>query len=178
MPRLFVAIKPPSRIMDALIDTMEAVENARWQDEEQLHLTLAFLGDIEERDVDLVAAALSAIHFAPFPLAVSGVGHFQRKGLVHSIWAGIEPCESLFALQSRAARASRPLAPDMPSRKFTPHITLARFSRHCVDIPAWLARNAALRLPQFEVESFALFESHLSQGPARYEELARFPASP
>lgn len=176
MPRLFVAIRLPAPVMDALIDTMEGVENARWQDEEQLHLTLAFLGDVEERDVGDVVAALGAAEFRPFALTLSGTGHFERKGMVHSVWAGVEPQAELLALQKRVERACRPLAPDMPSRKFAPHITLARFSRHSADIPAWLAQHAALRIGPFAVERFALIESHLSHGPVRYEELAHFPA--
>ncbi len=176
MPRLFVAIRPPEAVIDALIDTMEAVENARWQDEEQLHLTLAFLGDVAERDVGDVAAALASVEFAPFPLTISGTGHFERKGLVHSIWAGVEEQPSLTGLQKRVATACRPVAPQMEARRYVPHITIARFSRHSADIPAWLALNAPLRLDPFMVESFSLFESHLSHGPARYEELERFPS--
>lgn len=175
MPRLFVAIRLPEIVIDALIDTMEAVENARWQDEEQLHLTLAFLGDVAESDIGDVVSALAAVEFAPFSLTVSGTGHFERKGLVHSLWAGIEDEPALTGLQKRIASACRPLAPDMPSRRFVPHITLARFSRHSADIPAWLAQNAALKLAPFPVTGFALFESHLSHGPARYEVVEEFP---
>lgn len=174
MPRLFVAIRPPQEVIDALIDTMEAVENARWQDEEQLHLTLAFLGDLAERDIGDIVSALARVDISPFTLTIAGTGHFERKGLVHSVWAGVEPERELSALQKRVATACRTLAPDMPGRKFTPHITLARFSRHSADIPAWLARHAGLRLAPFSVTGFDLFESHLSHGPARYEVLAHF----
>lgn len=175
MPRLFVAIRPPDAVIDALIDTMEAVENARWQDEEQLHLTLAFLGDIAERDMGDVVSALERVEVEPFTLAIAGTGHFERKGLTHAIWAGVEEQPALAALQKRVATACRPLAPEMPARKFAPHITLARFSRHSADIPAWLAQHAWLRLEPFTVDRFALFESHLSHGPARYEVIAEFP---
>jgi len=175
MPRLFVAIRPPEPVIDALIDTMEAVENARWQDEEQLHITLAFLGDIAERDVGDVVSAPSQVEFRPFPVTIAGTGHLERKGLTHSIWAGIEEQPALAALHKRVASACRPLAPDMPTRKFTPHLTLARFSRHSADIPAWLAQHSRLRLEPFTVERFALFESHLAHGPARYEVIEEFP---
>ena len=175
MPRLFAAIRPPLAVMDALIDTMEAVENARWQDEEQLHVTLSFLGEVQERAVGDVVDVLSRIAFAPFDLTIAGTSHFERKGRVHSIWAGIERSEPLMALQKQVDRACRSLGLDIERRKYLPHVTLARFSRPSPDIPAWLARHAKLRCDPFTVDQFALFESHLSSGPAQYEELARFP---
>ncbi|TIX50395.1 RNA 2',3'-cyclic phosphodiesterase [Alteraurantiacibacter aquimixticola] len=174
MPRLFTAIRPPAPVMDALIDTMEAVENARWQDEEQLHVTLTFMGDVAEAALGDVVDALSRVSFDPFELTIAGVRHFERKGLVHSIWAGIEPSPELVALQRQVDRACRALGLDIETRKYLPHITLARFSRHSADIPAWLAQHAKLRCGPFTVEDFALFESHLSSGPAHYEEVARF----
>ena len=44
MPRLFVALRPPEPVLDALLDAMGGIDGARWQDDEQLHCTLAFLG--------------------------------------------------------------------------------------------------------------------------------------
>ena len=52
MPRLFVAIRPPQRVRDALLDTMGGIDGARWQDDDQLHLTLAFVGDVDSRQTD------------------------------------------------------------------------------------------------------------------------------
>ena len=160
--------------MDALIDTMEGVENARWQDEEQMHLTLRFAGNVSERVAEDLALGLARVEVRPFALTVSGAGHFERKGLVHSIWAGVEPAEELLALQRRVDRVCQALGLESDHKRYTPHLTLARFSRHSMDIPAWLARHAALAIAPFQVEGFALYESHLSDAPARYEELARF----
>lgn len=175
MPRLFIAIRPPPSIMDALIDTMEAVKNARWQDEDQLHLTLRFIGEVEDRLAEDIAHALGAVSFEPFDVAIAGTGHFQRKGLVHSIWAGVQPSAGLQALHQRIARCCTALGLAPERRKYSPHITLARFSRHSADIPAWLARHGGLRLPPWRAESFSLIESHLSHGPALYQEIASYP---
>jgi RNA 2',3'-cyclic 3'-phosphodiesterase len=176
MPRLFIAIRPPLPAIDALFDTMEAVENARWQDEEQLHITLAFLGDVPETAIDDLAVSLARVDFAPFDLTIAGTGHFERKGRIHALWAGIEPSPALLDLQRRVSEACERAGLTPERRRYHPHVTLARFSRPSPDIAAWLARHGTLRLSPFAVNRFGLYESHLSHDPAHYEELALFPA--
>lgn len=176
MPRLFTAIRPPLPVIDALFDTMEGLENARWQDEEQLHITLTFLGDVPEVVLDDLAVALARVDFAPFDLVVSGVGHFEHKGRVHALWAGVEPAPALIDLQRRVSEACERAGAHPERRRYQPHVTLARFSRPSAGIAAWLAQHGTLRLPAFPVTGFGLYESRLSHGPAHYEELARFPA--
>ena len=67
--RLFIAIRPPAVVRDALIDTMEALDGARWQDDDQLHLTLRFVGEVERAVANDLAAALEAISMPPFGLS-------------------------------------------------------------------------------------------------------------
>jgi 2'-5' RNA ligase len=175
MPRLFTAIRLPPAIMDSLLDTMEALEHARWQDDEQLHLTLTFLDAVPPTQVDDLIASLSRVAFDRFDLEVKGVDHFEHKGRVNAVWAGITPCPALIALQARVAQAcaSAGVVPD--HRRYLPHITLARMNRGGADLPAWLARHALLLLPPFTVSRFALFESTLGHGGAIYTALAEFP---
>jgi len=87
--RLFVAIRPPAPVRDALIDAMEGVEGARWQDEAALHLTLRFVGEVETPGANDLAGQLSRIAWPPFELRVAGVGAFERKGSPHAIWARV-----------------------------------------------------------------------------------------
>lgn len=175
MPRLFVALRPPMPVIDRLIDTMEGIESARWQAEDQLHLTLAFLGEVEVQRAEDLIFALAAVHFAPFDLALAGVGHFEHKRRVTAVWAGLSPSEALLALQRRVVRACQSLGIEPDHRRFTPHITLARFSNPAPEVPGWLARHARLHSPPFPVEKFALFRSHLTAAGASYEQLAAFP---
>ncbi len=175
MPRLFTAIVPPATVIDALIDKMEALENARWQDDEQLHLTLTFLGEVPPVRVDDLVASLSRVSFEPFALEVKGVGHFEHKGRVHTVWAGIAHSPALVALQASVAQACAAAGAVPDQRRYLPHITLARMNRGGADLPAWLVRHALLALPSFTVARFALFESTLAHGGAVYTPLAEFP---
>lgn len=176
MPRLFVALSPPPPVIDLLIDTMEGIESARWQDEEQLHLTLAFMGEVDDHAAQDLAAALAGVAFPPFALAVAGVGHFEHKGRVKAVWAGLSASEALDALRRRIVRACQSGGLEPDHRRFAPHITLARFSHPAPEVPPWLGRHARLHSEPFMVSSFSLFRSHLTCAGASYEELARFPA--
>ena len=89
--RLFVGIRPPAAIRDALIDLMEGVEAARWQDEDQLHLTLRYIGEVDTHLADELVERLRAAQGERFALTIEGTGVFERKGLVHTLWAGIAP---------------------------------------------------------------------------------------
>ncbi len=176
--RLFVAIRLPEQVTDALVDTMEALEGARWQSEEQLHLTLRFIGEVERPVAEDIAQALSRIAFAPFPLALSGVGHFERKGHPHAIWAGVAPSRALGELQQRVEHACRAAGLEEERRRFIPHVTIARLNRASGDIAPWLARHAGLSPPPFEVRQITLVESQLTDKGSHYRDIARFPVHP
>ena len=95
MVRLFVALRPPPAIRDRLSDAMDGVPGVRWQDDEQLHLTLRFIGEVDRPVAEDIAAALGQVH-APVPVVrLSGVGTFDRKGRVDTLWAGVSPHDAL-----------------------------------------------------------------------------------
>jgi 2'-5' RNA ligase len=176
MPRLFTALRLPPDPADALLDTMEAVEAARWQDAEQLHLTLTFLGEVDHRTAGDLVASLARVDVRPFALALRGVGHFEHKGRVKALWAGVAPNPELLALQQRVVQACAMAGCPPERRRFLPHVTLARMGQASPDVPAWLARHATLALPAFTVRGFALLESTLSPDGARYALVEEFPA--
>jgi len=81
MHRLFVAIRPPEQIRELLLDAMDDSADFRWQDDEQLHLTLRFIGEVERPIADDHAAELARIHSAPFELRVTGRNARGRQRL-------------------------------------------------------------------------------------------------
>ena len=107
MPRLFVGLRPPSPVRDALLDAMEGIENARWQDDDQLHVTLRFVGEVDERTADDLVDALAAIRLERFSSAIEGTGFFERKGVPSAVWARVLPSDALSRLQRRIERACR-----------------------------------------------------------------------
>jgi len=177
MHRLFVAIRPPAPVIDLLLDTMEGVPDLRWQDDEQLHLTLRFVGEVERPLAEDLAAALETLRFAPFDIRIAGVGRFDhhKRG---ALWAGVEPRAPLAALAAKVERICVGVGLSPEHRAFHPHITLARWGRGAgSSLEAFLARHAALRSDSFTVDAVTLFESRLGRAGAHYEAIATYPAA-
>ena len=175
MHRLFVAIRPPEPVRDLLLDTMEGVPGLRWQDDEQLHLTLRFIGEVERPTAEDLALALGKARFEPFEVRIAGVGRFEQRGR-GALWAGVEPRGPLAALAAKVERVCVGVGLSPERRAFHPHITLARWGRGpAVSLDPFLARHAALVSEPFTVDAFHLYQSHLGRDGAHYEAVCAFP---
>lgn len=172
--RLFAAIRPPAAIVEELLELETHIAGARWQDEDQLHLTLRFFGEVEARQAEDMVEALSGVSAAPFSLAVRGVGHFERRGRAHTLWAGIAPSDELAALQHKVEGAARRAGLPPDSRKFAPHITLARLSGGSGPLLPFLQAHGALSGEPWRVEAFDLIESTLTPAGAQYATVRRY----
>ena len=175
MHRLFVAIRPPEPIRDLLVDAMDDSADFRWQTDEQLHLTLRFVGEVERPIANDLADALGRIRGDPFALRINGVGRFEQRNS-GALWAGVEPKPPVAALAAKIERVCQSVGLAPERRAFHPHITLARWKgRRTREVQAYLERTAGLTSEPFAVSMFTLFESHLSRHGAHYEEVASFP---
>lgn len=172
--RLFAAIRPPRPVIDTLLALEGGIANASWQDEGQLHLTLRFFGEVEARQAEDIADALVTVRAAPFALALRGVGHFERKGRTHTLWAGVAPSDALAALQRRVESAARRAGLPPEPRKFASHITLARLNAASGPVLPFLTRHGSLRSEPWQVEAFDLMESSLEPTGAEYETVRRY----
>jgi RNA 2',3'-cyclic 3'-phosphodiesterase len=174
MHRLFVAIRPPGQVRDLLIDTMDESPALGWVGEDNLHLTLRFIGEVERPLANDLAVALERVRYPAFDLAIRGTGRFDRRG-GGALWAGVEPRKPVAELAAKVERAcqSAGIAPER--RAFHPHITLARYNRHKAEEALdFERRNAGLASEPFAVDRFTLFESHLSRHGAHYAEIADY----
>lgn len=174
MHRLFVAIRPPAGVRDALLDLMGGISGARWQSDDQLHLTLRFIGEIDRHAAEDVHAVLGSIHSSRFDLAVCGLGAFDRRGVPEVVWAGVAPAEPIHALHKKVDQAIARVGIEPDRRAFHPHITLARLGRGAGPVHDFLARPVA-NVPAFTADSFVLVESRLTPDGALYTELAHYP---
>lgn len=177
MHRLFVAIRPPAHIRDLLLDSMDDGADFRWQDDEQLHLTLRFVGEVERPVANDLADALSRIQSPPFELRIAGVGRFEQRSS-GALWAAVEPKAPVSALAAKIERICQSVGLEPERRAFHPHITLARWKgRRTREVQQFLERNAALSSQPFTVDEFTLFESRLSRHGAHYEPVGTYPLS-
>jgi len=174
MARLFVAIRPTAPVREALSAAMGGVAGARWQYDEQLHLTLSFIGEADGRRQAALEQALEWVESEPFAAEVAGVGHFERKGAPAAIWAAVPLSPALAVLQQRVERACHLAGLATEKRTFRPHITLARLARSAGAAGEWLVRHGTLRAGPWSVTGFTLYESRLHPHGAAHEPLVDY----
>ena len=174
MHRLFAAIRPPEFIRDLLIDAMDESADFRWQDEDQLHLTLRFMGEVERPMAEDLADALGRIVAPKFDLRISGTGRFEQRNS-GALWAGVEPKAALAALAAKVERVCQSAGLEPERRAFHPHITLARWKgRRTREVQSFLDRTRGLASDPWQVDEFILYESRLSRHGAHYEIVAGY----
>jgi len=178
VPRLFVAIPLPGPVRRKLAGLQAGIPGARWTPEENLHLTLRFIGDCSDAQADDYAEALDSLNLPPFEIVIEGVGRFGDGPRTRLLWAGVRRDEALVHLrrkvESALVRAGAP--PD--ARKFAPHITLARLRDASPGpLQAFLADNAVLRMEPVDVDHFGLYSSLLMPEGAIHTLEAEYPMS-
>jgi len=168
MPRLFTGLEIPTAIAERLAGLRSGLAGARWIDPENYHVTLRFLGDVDDVVANDFAAELSHMHGRAFELVLDGLGSFGGKR-PRSVWANIVTNDGLLDLHrahERAARAAG-LAPE--PRNFKPHVTLARLRNVSVRaVAAYLENNGAFFADAFPVQRFVLFSARTSSGGGPY----------
>ena len=178
MIRLFVGIELPEELRRRMILIQTGIERAKWVAEENLHLTLRFIGEVSGDVAADASEALSTIHAPPFSVTVDGAGHFESRKRVRSLWLGIERSDALLGLRDRIESALVRAGLEPERRKYKPHITIARLNNGSPgSAREWLESNTMFRAVPFSVERFTLFSSHLSRDKAIYTPEAEFPLS-
>jgi RNA 2',3'-cyclic 3'-phosphodiesterase len=162
--RLFVGLELPATCKTSLLSLDPHLAGLRWLVEEQFHLTLSFLGDVEPPAEARLREALRGVRVPPFFLPVCGVGVFNVRGRPSVVWAGVgKGHPHLFALHRHVQDAvlHAGLEPDL--KPFHPHITIGRakgISRQAVQ--PFIRRYAETDFGIFEVTGFNLYSSLLA----------------
>ncbi|MCH9765561.1 MAG: RNA 2',3'-cyclic phosphodiesterase [Alphaproteobacteria bacterium] len=178
MPRLFSGLILPTNVRQQLTFLSAPLPGARWIENEHLHLSLRFAGDIDTHQAAEFADALRRIDCPQFTLQLQGVGIFGGKS-PHALWAGVAPNPALKELARRHEVAARRAGLTPVSRRFTPHITLARLRHTRADLVArYLERNGAFQSPTFTIDSFVLYSARPRTGGGPYVVEETYPLLP
>lgn len=174
MYRLFVGLRPPAAVRAQLLELMTGVVGARWQDDDQLHITLRFIGEVDGAVANDVVDALAVVRAAAPTVTLAGVGTFASRGRTTTLWAGVEPRATLAALHRKIDTALVRAGLPPEQRAYHPHITLARLNAASGPVDGFLATHAALASVPFTLSEMLLFESSLGADGASYRVAARF----
>jgi RNA 2',3'-cyclic 3'-phosphodiesterase len=171
MLRLFVGIDLPPEIKLRLSLLCTGVPGARWVDAGNLHVTLRFIGEVDEGMAADIDEALAPIRAPRFALALAGVGHFGTRML----WAGVERNPALLHLHEKIESAIVRTGFEPEGRRYAPHVTLARLKGPPDPrLHGFLAAHALFRAEPFPVERFSLVASYLTKSGAIYEDQADY----
>lgn len=169
--RLFTALDPPPGNRPRYAELQNALPlTARWSDPEQFHVTVRFIGEIEEADFSEYAAALtdlqaSAAHCVPYGLDV-----LPSRRAPRVVVLGLERTSSLVALHDAVTEALAPLGLDPEDRTYRPHLTLGRLSDpDPTAVHEALRRVDAPRLSPFSATTLHLYESTRTPSGAIHE---------
>lgn len=175
MVRLFTGLEIPADLADSLAMLRGGLPGARWIDSENYHLTLRFIGDIDDSLAHEVALLLRQVRRPGFELRLDGLASFGGRK-PRAVFAAAEPNTALMDLQAEQERLLRRVGLEPEGRKFTPHVTLARLrdssSRQVAD---YLAARGHFRSRSFPVSRFVLFSSRASVGGGPYVVEATYP---
>jgi RNA 2',3'-cyclic 3'-phosphodiesterase len=169
MPRLFVAIDIPVELKLKLSQLCTGVPSVRWVVPENFHLTLRFIGEVDDATATSVVGALRRVQMPRFRLTLAGVGQFGG----HTLWVGAEPDPALLRLHSAVEKELQGVAPAADARPYLPHVKLAH-SRRRRSFRAFLLEHAGFRAEPFEVADFSLIESHPDKTGSVYDRRANY----
>jgi len=163
MIRLFIAIDIPEVIKMHVQGMGRSIKNGRPVPDDQLHLTLKFIGEVESSRLLDIHESLGVISHPRFSISLKGVGTFPPRGTPRVLWAGITPVENVTRLRRTIENKLAEISIPKEGKKYSPHITLARLRNSPIkQLQQFLAGNAFLETPEFEVENFSLYSSQLT----------------
>lgn len=169
MPRLFTGLEIPSDIGFALSLKRGGLTGARWIEPENYHITLRFIGDVDNQTANEVANNLDYLSESlRFPIRLTHLGTFGGDK-PRALYAGVEPSEALNRLQAAHERMLQRSGLPPDGRKFVPHVSLARLRGTAAgEVARYIAEAGRFEPLSFPVARFVLFSSRDSVGGGPY----------
>jgi len=175
MPRLFTGLEIPPSVAQSLGMMRGGLPGARWIDPENYHLTLRFIGDIDDALAHEIAGMLGRVRRGAFELRLDGLTSFGGRK-PRALVASVAPIAPLMELQAEHERLLQRLGLEPEGRKYTPHVTLARLRESSSwQVADYLSERGHFRSASFAVSRFVLFSSRSSVGGGPYVIEADYP---
>jgi 2'-5' RNA ligase len=175
MPRLFTGVEIPADIAQSLSMLRGGLPGARWIAPNNYHLTLRFIGDVDDMIAQEVALMLGRVKRDAFDLYLEGLSSFGGRK-PRAVVAAVSPVQQLLDVQSEHERLMQRIGLEPEGRKYTPHVTLARLrDASSFAVADYLSARGYFRTAPFRVSRFVLFSSRDSVGGGPYVVEAGYP---
>ncbi len=177
MIRLFIALNIPDDVKSKLIELRNSVagSNYKWESKEKLHLTLKFIGDIQDDLLNPIISEINFIqNFSAFDCAVTNFGFFFRDNKPNILWAGLKIDESIYELVDKIEASLEKFSIKREKRKFHPHLTLLRIKNDPGKNFVNSFKNFTFEPLVFTANSISLFKSELFPQGSKYFEIKNF----
>lgn len=177
MPRLFTGLEIPPEVAQSLSILRGGLPGARWVDPKNYHVTLRFIGDVDDDIAREVASLLGRVKRGAFELRLDGVTSFGGNK-PRAVVATVGSLPALIEAQAEQERMMQRIGLEPEGRKYMPHVTLARLrAASSRDVADYLSARGLFRTPSFRVSRFVLFSSRASVGGGPYIVEASYPFS-
>ena len=176
MIRTFVEIAIPNRnLLKPILEDLRRVPEVRVSPMSQLHITRAFIGDVDERKVkrmtDRIASSVSG--FGAFDITIGDTGRFPAKGKPNIVWVGAGPSDRLKALADAVRKGLDDAGVDYDDKPFKAHITIGR-CKGPTDVDTFIKGHEG-EVTTFTCDGIRLMKSELSPEGAKHTVLATIP---
>ncbi|GMQ82937.1 MAG: RNA 2',3'-cyclic phosphodiesterase [Rhodothermia bacterium] len=174
--RFFFAIALPDSVKSELAKLPMMLDHFRWVPVVNLHLTLQFIGKLDQAHLDAVQQAATRVEITEFSLKLQQAGAFPSSSRTSVLWVGVAVNGGLVTLHRSLYESLSSLDLGLEERTFVPHITVGRTKRGVkIDARNWIADHISFESEPFLVSAFHLFSSELRPSGAIYRRVASYP---
>lgn len=169
MLRLFIALEPPAIIKQQLLLLRQSIPGARWQKSDQMHITINFIGEVDNASLPQIVEALAKIIVEPLELNINGVDYFGSSRQPRAIYAKVSASPELMKLNKWVSNTLLEIGMKTDRNKFKPHITLARLKQASFQsVGQFIQTESLFKTEAFTLDKFYLLSSKLSPDGSQY----------
>ncbi len=180
MTRLFVALKIPNEIKKKIFELRNEIlpewGKYKWEKEDKIHLTLKFIGEVDDNKVGQISQSLNFIeNYFKFDCRLSRFGFFSKKGAAKILWVGFSADNVLFNLVEKINDILKPLSIPKEERKFKSHLTLLRIkNQDSYRFPVKVFEEFTIPEIKFTADEALLIKSELLPETSKYTVIKKY----
>lgn len=158
-----------------MLDLRQPIDGMQWQSKEQMHLTLKFVGEVDETTAGELQEELGKVDHPEFSMTIAGVGYFPEGKHPKVVWAGIKENANLRNLHQKVEDRCENMGIIPENRPFRPHITIGRTKNTSKRaVTSFINQHKTFTLRDIPVSEFVLYESKLHPDGARHHRLQTY----